>query len=63
MRGAFREVASDTFGALAVIVSGVVIALTGFTLLDPIASLAVALLILPRTWHLLRDAVDVLLQG
>jgi cobalt-zinc-cadmium efflux system protein len=63
VRGAFLEVASDTFGALAVIVSGVVIAATGFTLMDPIASLAVALLILPRTWHLLRDAVDVLLEA
>jgi cobalt-zinc-cadmium efflux system protein len=63
VRGAFLEVASDTFGALAVIVSGIVIAATGFTLLDPIASLAVALLILPRTWHLLRDAVDVLLEA
>ncbi|HYB85670.1 MAG TPA: cation diffusion facilitator family transporter, partial [Streptosporangiaceae bacterium] len=63
VRGAFLEVASDTFGALAVVVSGVVIAVTGFTLLDPIASLAVALLILPRTWHLLRDAVDVLLEA
>jgi cobalt-zinc-cadmium efflux system protein len=63
VRGAFLEVASDTFGAAAVIVSGVVIAATGFTLVDPIASLAVALLILPRTWHLLRDAVDVLLEA
>src|SRR5262249_9470297 len=45
VRGAFLEVASDTFGALAVIVSGIVIAATGFNLLDPIASLAVALLI------------------
>ena len=31
--------------------------------MDPIASLAVALLILPRTWNLLRDAVDVLLEA
>jgi cobalt-zinc-cadmium efflux system protein len=63
VRGAFLEVASDTFGAAAVIVSGVVIATTGFTLADPIASVAVAVLILPRTWHLLRDAVDVLLEA
>jgi cobalt-zinc-cadmium efflux system protein len=63
VRGAFLEVASDTFGALAVIVSGVVILATGFLLADPIASLAVALLILPRTWRLLRDAVDVLLEA
>jgi cobalt-zinc-cadmium efflux system protein len=62
-RGAFLEVASDTFGALAVIVTAVVIALTGFTRADPIASLAVGVLILPRTWRLLRDAVDVLLEA
>jgi cobalt-zinc-cadmium efflux system protein len=63
VRGAFLEVASDTFGAMAVIVSGIVVATTGFALIDPIASLAVALLILPRTWRLLRDAVDVLLEA
>ncbi len=63
VRGAFLEVASDTFGAAAVIISGVVVAATGFSLVDPIASLAVVLLILPRTWHLLRDAVDVLLEA
>lgn len=62
-RGAFLEVASDTFGAVAVIVTAVVIALTGFTRIDPIASLAVGVLILPRTWRLLRDAVDVLLEA
>jgi cobalt-zinc-cadmium efflux system protein len=63
VRGAFLEVASDTFGAIAVIVTGVVVATTGFALADPIASLAVAVLILPRTWRLLRDAVDVLLEA
>jgi cobalt-zinc-cadmium efflux system protein len=63
VRGAFLEVASDTFGAIAVIITGVVVAATGFDLADPIASLAVAVLILPRTWRLLRDAVDVLLEA
>jgi cobalt-zinc-cadmium efflux system protein len=63
VRGAFLEVASDTFGAIAVIITGVVVATTGFDLADPIASLAVAVLILPRTWRLLRDAVDVLLEA
>ena len=62
-RGAFLEVASDTFGAVAVILTGVIIAITGFTLADPIASLLVGALILPRTWRLLRDAVDVLLEA
>ena len=63
LRGAFLEVASDALGALAVIVTGVVIATTGFTRADPIASLAVGILILPRTWRLLRETVDVLLEA
>jgi cobalt-zinc-cadmium efflux system protein len=63
VRGAFLEVASDALGAAAVIVTGIVIAVTGFTRADPIASLAVAALILPRTWRLLREAIDVLLEA
>ncbi len=63
VRGAFLEVASDALGAAAVIVTGVVIATTGFTRADPIASLVVGLLILPRTWRLLRETVDVLLEA
>ncbi len=63
VRGAFLEVASDTFGAAAVIVTGTVVATTGSVLADPVASLTVAALILPRTWRLLRDAVDVLLEA
>ncbi len=63
VRGAFLEVASDTLGAAAVIVTGVVIAATGFTRVDPIASLAIGLLILPRTWRLLRETIDVLLEA
>ncbi|HEY5989220.1 MAG TPA: cation diffusion facilitator family transporter [Streptosporangiaceae bacterium] len=63
VRGAFLEVASDTFGAAAVIVTGIVVATTGSTIADPVASLTVAALILPRTWRLLRDASDVLLEA
>jgi cobalt-zinc-cadmium efflux system protein len=63
VRGAFLEVASDTLGAAAVIVTGAVIAATGFTRADPIASLLVGALILPRTWRLLREATDVLLEA
>ena len=63
LRGAFLEVASDTLGAAAVIVTGVIIATTGFTRADSIASIAVGLLILPRTWRLLREPVDVLLEA
>ena len=63
IRGAFLEVASDALGACAVIVTGVVVGATGFARADPIASLAVGALILPRTWRLLADAIDVLLEA
>jgi cobalt-zinc-cadmium efflux system protein len=63
IRGAFLEVASDTLGAAAVIGTGVIVALTGFSRADPIASLLIGALILPRTWRLLADAADVLLEA
>lgn len=63
VRGAFLEVAADTIGAAAVIITGIIISATGFTLADPIASLAIAVLILPRTWRLLKEAVDILLEA
>jgi cobalt-zinc-cadmium efflux system protein len=46
-----------------VVVTGIVIAATGFTLIDPIAALVVGALILPRTWRLLREAIDILLEA
>lgn len=63
IRGAFLEVGSDALGALAVVLTGVVVALTGFSRADPIAALAVGALIVPRTWRLLSEAVDVLLEA
>ena len=63
LRAAFLEVLSDAAGSAVVIVAALVIATTGFTAFDAIASAAVALLILPRTWRLLREAIDVLLEA
>jgi cobalt-zinc-cadmium efflux system protein len=63
LRGAYLELLGDLLGSVAVLVAGVVIIFTGWTPIDPIASVVIAGLILPRTWSLLRDAVDVLLQA
>lgn len=63
MRGAYLEVMGDLAGSAAVIVAAVVIALTGWTAADAVASALIGLLIMPRTWRLLRDAVDVLLEA
>jgi cation diffusion facilitator family transporter len=61
-RGAYLEVLGDTLGSLAVIAAAVVIATTGWTGADVLASLAVGCLVLPRAWTLLREALDVLLE-
>jgi len=63
MRGAYLEIAGDLMGSGAVLIAGLVIALTGWVAADAIASLVVALLIVPRTGLLLRDSVDVLLEA
>lgn len=63
VRGAFLDVLGDLLGALAVLASGVVIVLTGFAAADGLASIGIGLLILPRTWGLLRDSIDILLEA
>jgi len=63
VRGAFLEVLGDAFGSAAVVVAAVVIALTGWRSADIVASLLIAALILPRTWRLFRESVDVLLEA
>ncbi|WP_217180008.1 cation diffusion facilitator family transporter [Streptomyces sp. AC495_CC817] len=63
VRGAFLEVAADALGSLAVIVSAAVILLTGWQAADPIASLVIGVMIVPRTVKLLRETLDVLLES
>lgn len=63
VRGAYLEVMADLLGSVAVIVAAVVILTTDWAAADPIASIAIGLFILPRTWLLLREALDVLLEA
>jgi cation diffusion facilitator family transporter len=63
VRGAYLEVLGDALGSVAVIVAAVVIARTGWVAADVVASIAIGFLVLPRAWHLLREALDVLLEA
>ena len=63
LRGAYLEVLGDMLGSAAVLVAGVVIAFTGWTAADAVASVVIGLMILPRTWSLLLDAANVLLEA
>jgi cobalt-zinc-cadmium efflux system protein len=63
MRAAFLEVVNDALGSAAVLIAAVVIAVTGWQRTDAVASLLIGALIVPRTWRLLRETVDVLLEA
>ena len=62
MRAAFLEVVNDALGSVAVLVAALVIATTGWLRADALVSLLIGALILPRTWKLLRETVDVLME-
>ena len=63
LRGAYLEVLGDAIGSVLVIVAAAVILTTGWDAADPIASLAIAALIVPRALMLLRDVMRVLSQS
>ena len=62
-RAAYLEVLGDLAGSGAVIAASLVIVATGWSRADAVASVVIAVLILPRTWGLLHDATDVLLEA
>ena len=63
LKGAYLEVWADMLGSLAVIVAAVVIHLTGWTRVDPLLAVLIGLWVLPRTWVLVREALNVLMEG
>jgi cobalt-zinc-cadmium efflux system protein len=63
IRGAFVHVLGDALGSVGAMAAAVVMLTTGFRLADPIASFLVAGLIVWSAWHVLKQALDVLLEG
>jgi cobalt-zinc-cadmium efflux system protein len=63
VQGAFLEVVSDTLGSVGVILASLIMFFTGWYYADPIFSALIGLFILPRTWVLMKQAVNVLLEG
>lgn len=63
VKGAYLEVWADMIGSVGVVLGALAIKFTGFTWIDPIVAVVVGLWVLPRTWILLRDTVNVLLEG
>ena len=63
IRGAALHVAGDLLGSVAAIVAAIVIIYTGWMQIDPILSIAVAMLILKSAWALVKRSAHVLLEG
>ena len=63
MKGAYLEVWSDMLGSIGVIAAALIIRSTGWTWVDSLVGAAIGLWVLPRTWILLKQSINILLQG
>src|SRR3979411_1203104 len=63
VRGAWLHVIGDALGSAGAIIAGVLIMLFGWTAADSLISVLIGGLIIWSSWHLIRDATNVLLEG
>lgn len=63
IKGAYLEVWSDMFSSIGVIAAAAIIWLTGWVWLDAIVAIAIGLWVLPRTWQLFKETINILLEG
>jgi cobalt-zinc-cadmium efflux system protein len=63
MRAAFLHVVGDMLGSIGAIAAGVLIWQWGWTIADPVVSVLMCLLIVYSSWQLIRESVNILLEG
>lgn len=63
VKGAYLEVWSDMLGSVGVIAGAIIIRFTGWTWVDSAIAVAIGLWVLPRTWVLLKESMNILLEG
>ncbi|HRH85771.1 MAG TPA: cation diffusion facilitator family transporter [Rubrivivax sp.] len=63
VKGAYLEVWSDMLGSLGVIAAAIVIRFTGWNWVDALVAAGIGLWVLPRTWMLLKESLNILLEG
>ncbi|MFI5236103.1 MAG: cation diffusion facilitator family transporter [Gemmatimonadales bacterium] len=63
VRAAYLHVLGDALGSLGALVAGIVILTIGWTMVDPIISVLIAVLVLGGAWRLVRESVDILLES
>jgi cobalt-zinc-cadmium efflux system protein len=63
LQGALRHVLADVLGSVGAIAAALVILATGWWYADPIISVLIGLLVLASSWRLVRDSINILLEG
>lgn len=63
VKGAYLEVWSDMLGSVGVIIGALLIRFTGWTWVDSAIAVLIGIWVLPRTWVLLKESVNILLEG
>ena len=63
VRAAFIHVFGDALGSLGAVAAGAVMLATGWYVADPLVSAGIGLLILYSSWDIVRESVDILMQG
>ena len=63
VRAAFLHLATDALVSLGVVIAGALIAWTGHSWIDPVASLVVCAVVVLATWGVLREALDQVLDA
>ena len=63
VKAAYLEVLSDALGSFGVVIAAAVIAFTGWFWLDPVVSVGIGCLVLPRALGVLRQSAHILLEG
>lgn len=63
MRSAFVHLAGDAVATFGAVLAGIGIKLTGWQILDPLASILIGMLILRGAWGILRETIEILLEG
>lgn len=63
LRSAFLHVLGDALGSLGAVMAGIVMVMWRWYLADPVVSVLVGMLVMYSSWQLVRESVDVLLEG
>jgi cobalt-zinc-cadmium efflux system protein len=63
VRGAWLHVLSDALGSVGAMTAGALVLAFGWYWADAAASIAISVLVLWSAWHLIREAVDILMEA